>query len=394
MRGVLEVDTNISNALAAAASLKNMIMLGMLLGGFAILAVILFAARGISIPIQKITSSMQNIASGKLSENVEGAEREDEIGEMAKALELFKENALRVADLEEGTKSNTADTDRKRDTLNALADSFESDVQQVMESVSAASIELEATAKGMSAIAEQTTHHVSSVAAASEETMANSESVATASSQLAGSVEEISMNVQRSSVIANEAVEQAEKTTTDVNLLVDAASKIGEAISIISDIADQTNLLALNATIEAARAGEMGKGFAVVASEVKELASQTTKATEEIGEQISTIQSSIGNTANSIEGISQTIKSIDEISTIISAAVEEQASATREISTNGQRTSDSTMTINTNIKALAQNSSDAGDAADNVLGAAGELSQQSIYLKKQVDDFLVKVRLA
>jgi len=261
-------------------------------------------------------------------------------------------------------------------------------VQQVVDVVASASAEMEASAQSMSATAEETNRQASAVAAASEEASTNVQTVASAAEELSSSISEISRQVTQSSEVARKAVEEAAKTNTTVKGLVEAAQKIGDVVNLINDIAGQTNLLALNATIEAARAGEAGKGFAVVASEVKSLATQTAKATEDIGRQIGAIQGATNDAVNAIHGIGQTIEEIAKIASNISAAVEEQGSATQEIARNVQQASVGTQEVSSNITGVTRAATDTGSAAGQVLTAAQELARQGDALKKEVESFL------
>lgn len=273
-----------------------------------------------------------------------------------------------------------------------LANNFESNVGGVTEIVSSAVTELEATAQSLSHMAEETLVQASTVAAAAEEASTNVATVASAAEELTSSIDEITRRVQESATIANKASEQAAETNATVNTLREAAEKIGEVVGLINDIAGQTNLLALNATIEAARAGEAGKGFAVVASEVKELASQTARATEEIGAQILSMQQATEKSVVSIESISHTIARLNELATGVAAAVEEQSSATREIARSVEQASAGTREVTVNITSVSQSASETGESARQLLSAAAELGNQSNTLKSEVREFLEDIR--
>jgi methyl-accepting chemotaxis protein len=275
-----------------------------------------------------------------------------------------------------------------------MIDDFEANVKAVVDTVASASTELQSNAQSMSATAEETNRQSSAVAAASEQATANVQTVASAAEELASSVAEIGRQVSQSASIAAMAVDEAKRTDATVQGLSEAAQKIGEVVRLISDIASQTNLLALNATIEAARAGEAGKGFAVVASEVKSLANQTAKATEEIAAQIGAIQSSTNDAVGAIQSIGKTIGEINDIASSISAAVEEQGAATREIARNVQEASQGTTEVSSNIAGVTQAAGETGSAASQVLSAAGELSSQAERLKAEVESFLTTVRAA
>jgi methyl-accepting chemotaxis protein len=282
---------------------------------------------------------------------------------------------------------------RKLD-MQKLANDFEGAVGEIIETVSSASTELEASAGTLTATAERAQEITTAVAAASEEASTNVQSVASATEEMASSVNEISRQVQESARMAGEAVEQARTTNDRVSELSKAAARIGDVVELINTIAGQTNLLALNATIEAARAGEAGRGFAVVASEVKALAEQTAKATGEIGQQITGIQAATQDSVNSIKEISGTIEKLSEISSTIAAAVEEQGAATQEISRNVQQAAQGTQQVSSNITDVQRGASETGSASSQVLSAAQSLSSDSNRLKLEVGKFLDTVRAA
>jgi methyl-accepting chemotaxis protein len=261
-------------------------------------------------------------------------------------------------------------------------------VKDVVGIVASAASEMEASAQSMSATAEETNRQSTAVAAASEQAATNVQTVASAAEELSASIREIQQQMTNSARIAQQAVEQVDRTDTTVTGLVQAADKIGEVVNLISDIASQTNLLALNATIEAARAGEAGKGFAVVASEVKNLANQTAKATEEIGQQIAAMQTATGESVQAIRGIGETIKQISEVTTTVASAVEEQGAATQEISRNVQQAAAGTQEVSSNITGVSQAATQTGTAAGQVLNAARELAQQGQQLNTEIDGFL------
>jgi methyl-accepting chemotaxis protein len=348
---------------------------------------------GLSRPIGLLKAVMEAFANNKLTADVPGLERRDELGEMARTVEVFKKNGLEVERMradQQALEQRNAEQ-RKADMIR-LANDFEGAVGSIIETVSAASSQLESSARTLSSTAERSQQQTTMVAAASEEASTNVQSVASATEELSSSVNEISRQVQESARMASEAVGQARNTTDRVSQLSKAAARIGDVVELINTIAGQTNLLALNATIEAARAGEAGRGFAVVASEVKALAEQTAKATGEIGQQISGIQAATQDSVTAIREISGTIEKLSEISSTIAAAVEEQGAATQEISRNVQQAAEGTHQVSSNIVDVQRGANETGSASSQVLTAARSLSGDSSRLKSEVGRFLNSVR--
>jgi methyl-accepting chemotaxis protein len=354
-----------------------------------------FGALSIARPIRRIAEVLLALGSGNKQVEVPYVGRGDEVGDAANAANTFKENLIRIERMEAEQKEAEvrAAAQRKAD-MHKLADDFQAAVGEIVGTVSSASTELEAAAGTLTKTAEVTQQLSSTVAAASEEASANVQSVASATEEMTSSVNEISRQVQESSRIAIEAVRQAQATDGRINELSKAAGRIGDVVKLITAIAEQTNLLALNATIEAARAGEAGRGFAVVASEVKQLASQTARATDEIGTQIAGMQAATQDSVAAIKEIGGTIGRISEIASTIAAAVEEQGAATQEIARNVGEAAKGTQQVAANITDVNRGAGETGSASAQVLSSAQSLSHESNHLKAEVDKFLSTVRAA
>ena len=357
-------------------------------------AVSFYVIRDVSAGIASIVKPMQALGQGDLEAEVPHRGEKTEIGQMADALQIFKEAliAKREAD-QAAAKDAEAKIERGR-RVDGITREFERMIGDIVNNVSAASSQLESSAGTLSATAARSQELSTTVAAASEEASTNVQSVASATEELSSSVNEISRQVQESARMASNAVGQARLTTEQVGELSKAATRIGDVVELINTIAGQTNLLALNATIEAARAGEAGRGFAVVASEVKALAEQTAKATGEIGQQINGIQAATQNSVGAIKEISDTIEKLSEISSTIAAAVEEQGAATQEISRNVQQAAQGTQQVSSNIMDVQRGATETGSASSQVLSAAQTLSSDSGRLKSEVSKFLTDVRAA
>ena len=352
-------------------------------------------AKGVIQPIVRMTGAMQRLAGGELQSEIPSLGRKDEVGAMASALQVFKENALRVKDMEAAqTLSARKSEEARKAAMQQVAASFEKAVGTILKTVASASADIEASAGSLTRTAETTQELSATVAAASEQSSSNVQSAAAASEEMASSVEEISRQVHQSKRIALAAVEQAEQTNVRISELSQSANRIGEVVKMITAVAEQTNLLALNATIEAARAGEAGRGFAVVASEVKALSAQTAKATEEIATQVTQMQSATELSVSAIKEIGSTIAQISGISTAIAEAVEEQGAATQEIARNIQQAAVGATHVTGSIGEVNRGAVDTGVAAEQVHGLAVSLLAESNRLDGEVESFLQTIRAA
>jgi methyl-accepting chemotaxis protein len=400
---ILKKDIELNNvgadkaAKEAADSYSSAFWMMLSLLGAAILAgiaVSFYVVRDVSHGIASIVHPMQALGRGELSAEVPHRGEHTEIGTMADALQVFKEALIAKKAADEAAAADAEAKIERGRRVDSITRDFESMIGEIVETVSSASTQLEASAGTLSSTAERSQQLTTAVAAASEEASTNVQSVASATEEMASSVNEISRQVQESARMATEAVDQARKTNDRVSELSKAASRIGDVVELINTIAGQTNLLALNATIEAARAGEAGRGFAVVASEVKALAEQTAKATGEIGQQITGIQAATQDSVGAIKEISGTIERLSEISSTIAAAVEEQGAATQEISRNVQQAAQGTQQVSSNITDVQRGAGETGSASSQVLAAAQSLSGDSNRLKLEVGKFLTSVRAA
>ena len=392
---VLELVKDITAYEAASASSQRTLIFGTIaiLAAAALLAFLL--GRGMSRPLTAITAVMNRLSSGDTDVTIPGGDRKDELGTMAGAVDVFRRNMIESRLLRDEQEAAKKQSEEEKSALQRrMADRFEADVKGVVGAVARATDDMQRVAAEITASVNGTSAQAAAAAAASEEASSSINTVAAATEELASSVAEISRQVTHSSDVADAAVGKATKTNEMVTALAAAGEKIGDVLRLISAIAGQTNLLALNATIEAARAGEAGKGFAVVASEVKELASQTAKATEEIAGQVAAIQASTEECVTSIGGISTTIREISTIATTIASAVEQQGAATREIAHSVQQVAAGTSEVAVNVAGASQAADQSRALADTVLSASSELSQHASALFKSVDTFLAGLREA
>jgi methyl-accepting chemotaxis protein len=391
--GLLEVIKDTTEYEAAAATSQRHLILGTV----AILAVAIVLAfllgRGLSRPLTAITAVMNRLSGGEIDVTIPGSERRDELGTMAGAVDVFRRSMIESRSMRETQEASKQQAELEKKALQRqMADRFEADVKSVVAAVAKATTDMQRVAREITTSVSGTSERAAAAAAASEEASASVNTVAAATEELASSVAEIGRQVTHSSQVADNAVTKAGQTTEMVASLASAAEKIDDVLRLIGAIASQTNLLALNATIEAARAGDAGRGFAVVASEVKNLASQTAKATEEIAGQVAAIQSATGGCVTAIGGISDTIREISGIATTIAAAVEQQDSATREIARSVQQAATGTSEVTANVTGASQSADQSRALADNVLAATGQLGRQADALNESVDTFLAGLR--
>ncbi len=354
-----------------------------------------YAYKSIFIPQHNIILAMEELAHDNIEIEINGRDRTDEIGKIANSVQIFKENALEKRRLQQQQQQNERIAkEEKKKAMHTLAASFENRVKSVIQAVASASTELFHTTEAMKKLMEDTNNKVNNVKTTSEKTLHNVSTVASAAEEMSASIKEVSDQVHKSSFAVKSSVSEVDKTDKTSSLLEESAKKIGTVIELIQDISEQINLLSLNATIESARAGDAGKGFAVVAGEVKNLAGQTTKATEEISQYVGSIQDVSSQVINGLQSIKKTISDVEKFATAISAAIEEQSSATKEIASNMSNAATGTSKISGDISDVSRASSEASKSADQVVEAARMLSKESEKLNLEVEKFLSEVRAA
>jgi methyl-accepting chemotaxis protein len=386
-RVAAEMETSRATTSAVMYTTIALVTLSVVLIGFAV-------GRGVSNPVVGMTDAMGRLAGGDKTAEIPGVGRGDEVGRMAEAVKVFKENMIKAEALAAEQAVEAERKEKRRIAVESYIARFDSTASEALRAVATAAEELQRTAEAMSATAEETSRQASVVASGAEEAATNVQTVAAATEELSASIQEISRQMAQSNAVTDQAVDQTRKTDISIQSLSEAATKIGDVVKLINAIAGQTNLLALNATIEAARAGEAGKGFAVVASEVKSLATQTAKATDDIAAQVSAIQGATGGAVEAIRVIGTTIGEVKTIATTIAAAVEEQGAATQEIARNVQQASAGTAEVSSNIGGVTQAANDTGAAASQVLGASTDLARQGEILRGEVSRFLADIRAA
>jgi methyl-accepting chemotaxis protein len=354
----------------------------------------MFLVRSIAAPVKAMTEAMRRLAARDMAATIPAQDRSDEIGQMAAAVQVFKDGMIAADRLKGEQEAERAAKEQRAARLDCVVAAFDVATRDVVGSLRSGSMELETTARAMTGSADRTNQQATAVASAAEQAGVGAQTVAAATEELTASINEISRQVAESARMASVAVKDAQRTDTIVAALAEGADKIGNVVGLITNIAGQTNLLALNATIEAARAGDAGKGFAVVASEVKNLANQTGKATEEIGAQITQIQAATKEAVSAIRGIAASIEQVSAIAASIASAVEEQGSATADIARNVQQTATAAQDVTTNISGVGQSANDSSAAASQVLDAAGALAKQAERLSNDVHTFVSHVRVA
>ena len=388
------VNSSMESGIETSALASNLTILGVAVALLLSICFYLFASRSVVKPVRDMTAAMSRLAEGDTAITVPGSGRSDEIGDMAKALTVFRDNGIERARLNRLAEAEQNAKEQRRVAVSSLSDSFSQSVTKVLNSVTNATEELHLSARSMADTALSVNARSRDVSLAASDASTSVGTVAAATEQLTAASAEISRHVERSSVISQEAETAAGRAVVTVKDLSSDAERISAIVELISTIASQTNLLALNATIEAARAGEHGKGFAVVANEVKQLATQTAKATDEISAQVGSIQTTSRDAAQLMEAVSRTIADARSATTAIAGAVLEQEAATREIARNIAHASNSAQNVSHNITDVSSAAAVAGAASEQVLAASGSLSSQAEQLRSEVETFLSGIKAA
>lgn len=393
VRGVLEIRTNIEEQRAAGTLIAFKIILSTFLAGGGLVALTLFGMRRISNPLGKITGEMQRLSDGELNIDIPAQDRVDEIGSLSNALSVFRDNAVEKEELErKQSEFKLKSEEEKKAAMNKLADDCESAVGSIAQAVAKGATELDETAQKLSGTSEESKTGVEAVALASAKSLDRVQAIAAGTEELTASISEISTQVDHVAKVTSKAVSQSEIAGDRAKLLSESAERIDGVLDLITDIADQTNLLALNATIEAARAGEAGKGFAVVASEVKSLAQQTANATDQISKDIVAMKESTAGIVGEIADVADTISTIDEVSTALASAIEEQGAATSEIASNTEEAAGDSREVADDMARVEKATQEAGLAADHVLQASATLTTQADDLGESLETLLQGLR--
>lgn len=353
-----------------------------------------FMVRSLTRPIEDLTGATHRLAAGELAIEIPHQDRSDEIGDLAKAVQVFKAAAKERDDLAAQQAKEQQERSRRAEVVAELTQAFDRNVGQVLAALTTAAGDLQRASTSMSGAADDSNAQAQAVASAAEEASTNVQTVAASAEELSSAIREIGRQMEQSSTIVRDAAAEAERTQSGVRNLAQAAQRIGEVVDLINGIAAQTNLLALNATIEAARAGDAGRGFAVVAGEVKALANETGKATDEVANQINAVRSEIDGTVGAIQSITATIGRINEVAASIAAAVEQQQSATQEIARSVEQAALGTGEVSSTIGKVSAATRETGTAATQVLDAAANVNRQSDAIRGFVDDFLARIRAA
>ena len=386
----------ISGEASALATWLNWLMGGVAVAGILVSVVIgrWLSIHGIVGPIGTAMACLRRLADGDLAVDIAGIDRKDEVGDIARAMAVFKENALDRQRIQAAQEAEARQKLARAETVNTVIGRFEQEVRDALHVMNAASTSLEATAHSLSASAEGASGQMTTVGGAAGQTAANVQAVAAATEELTATVQEVSRQMTEARNFADEASRQAEQAQGQVRALTESGQRINEVIDLIQGIASQTNLLALNATIEAARAGEAGKGFAVVASEVKQLASQTAQATDDIRGQVGAMQDTIGDAVSAIQSIATVIYRLNEMATAVAAAVEQQGAATAEIGRNAVQAAQGTAEVTDNIGGLHTAVQSTATGSGDVLQSAREVAERSVALQISIDAFIAEVKAA